>query len=352
MINKLGKMSRVINTVPGSTMHNISFSESELGLGLTLTGGQSFRWVEVDGAQTFRGIFAGRVWTLKQNKTHLQYRVHGPLESDPKNRQILSRYLRKEISLKHNVRKWSAVDPHFKKAWETVKGVRILNQDIVENLFAFICSSNNNIIRISGMVDKLCRFFGKKLCCIDDKQYYDFPTIESLAEKNVEMILKEAGFGYRAGYIANTAKRLIELGGETWLKQLHKDTDQSYPIAREKLITLPGIGPKVADCICLMSLGYLEAIPVDTHIFQVARACYMPQLETQKTVTPKIHNEVSTFLRNLWGPLAGWAQAVVFCAKLNNNDLALSKKKRGSSNKAVNGKMVKKLKKSVVRSKE
>lgn len=186
------------------------------------------------------------------------------------------------------------------------------------------------------MVEKLCSFFGKKLCKVDEKQYYDFPTIKSLADDKVEGILKEAGFGYRAGYIANAAKRLLELGGESWLKKLHKDSNESYSIAREKLITLPGIGPKVADCICLMSLGYLEAIPVDTHIFQVARADYMPHLESRKTVTPKIHNEVGTFLRELWGPLAGWAQAVVFCAKLNNND-ASSKKKKRASNENVQG---------------
>lgn len=324
-------MSKMINKLPSSTMNSIIFPESELGLAATLNSGQSFRWVKIDHGEIYRGVFAGRVWTLKQNKTHLLYSVHGPLSDDPKNKKILSRYLRKEISLKTNIKKWSSVDPHFEKACKTVKGVRILHQDVVENLFSFICSSNNNITRISSMVEKLCRFFGQKLCQVDDQQYYDFPTVKSLAEENVGTILKEAGFGYRAGYVAKAAKRLLELGGEPWLKELHKDSNESYSVAREKLMTLPGIGPKVADCICLMSLGYLEAIPVDTHIFQVARASYMPQLETQKTVTPKIHNEVSTFLRELWGPLAGWAQAVVFYAKLQNNDVGLRRKKRRSN---------------------
>lgn len=195
------------------------------------------------------------------------------------------------------------------------------------------------------MVEKLCRFFGKKLCKVDDKEYHDFPTINSLAGENVVNVLREAGFGYRAGYIANTAKRLMELGGETWLKELHHDRNESYSVAREKLMSLPGIGPKVADCICLMSLGYLEAIPVDTHIFQVARAHYMPHLETQKTVTPKIHDEVSTFLRALWGPLAGWAQTIVFCAKLSDSNMVPSKKKRGSKENVSDKKSAKKSKK-------
>lgn len=121
------------------------------------------------------------------------------------------------------------------------------------------------------MVEKLCLLFGKKLCSVEDKEYYDFPTIESLREKNVEDVLKREKFGYRAGYIANAAKRLSELGGKNWLLNLQKDKSVSYRTAREQLMTLPGIGPKVADCICLMSLGHLDAIPIDTHIFQIAR---------------------------------------------------------------------------------
>lgn len=73
--------------------------------------------------------------------------VHGPLADDLKNETILSRYLRKEVSLKAHIKRWSTADPRLKKASQMVRGVRILNQDIVENLFSFICSSNNNIIR-------------------------------------------------------------------------------------------------------------------------------------------------------------------------------------------------------------
>lgn len=177
------------------------------------------------------------------------------------------------------------------------------------------------------MVEKLCSLFGRKICSIEDKDYYDFPTIEVLKEKNVENILKEEKFGYRAAYIVNTAKRLSELGGKDWLLNLQRE-NVSYYTAREQLMTLSGIGPKVADCICLMSLGHLDAIPVDTHIFQVAQANYLPHLKKQKTVTPKIHIEVSNYLRELWGPLAGWAQAIVFSTKINIKSKSIGKQKR------------------------
>ncbi|CAK9822595.1 N-glycosylase/DNA lyase [Anthophora retusa] len=311
----------------------ISCSSTELDLGITLKGGQSFRWFLYNNG--YRGVFDGCIWTLEQNDTHLSYIVQGVLEDSKNYDNILSEYFRLDVSLEDLCKKWSAADHYFEKSLNKTNGVRILNQDVVENVFSFICSSNNNIQRISGMVEKLCTLFGEKICTIEDKDYYDFPTIETLTGEDVESTLKKEKFGYRAGYIANAAKHLIQSGGREWLLNLHRKNNISYTEARKQLITLPGIGPKVADCICLMSLGYLEAIPVDTHIFQIARKNYLPHLEQHKTVTPKIHQEVSNYLRELWGPLAGWAQAVVFCAKLNDTagTVASNQKRKNCTNK-------------------
>ncbi|XP_011642196.1 N-glycosylase/DNA lyase isoform X1 [Pogonomyrmex barbatus] len=306
---------------------------TELNLALTLHGGQSFRWTNYDTG--YRGIFDGCIWTLSQDETHLSYTVQGQLKDSVNYDNVLSEYFRLSISLQEHYKEWARTDTHFQECLDENIVVRILKQDIVENLFSFICSSNNNISRISSMVEKLCSLFGRKICLIEDKEYYDFPTIETLKEKNVENILKREKFGYRAAYIVNTAERLSELGGKDWLLRLQKENNISYQVAREQLMTLPGIGPKVADCICLMSLGYLDAIPVDTHIFQIAQANYLPHLKKQKTVTPKIHTEVSNHLRKLWGPLAGWAQAIVFSTKINMKSKStgtLKRKNNGNEN--------------------
>ncbi|XP_076283428.1 8-oxoguanine DNA glycosylase isoform X1 [Lasioglossum baleicum] len=302
-----------------SKQGKISCPREQLDLGVTLKGGQSFRWVaENDG---YRGVFNGCVWMLKQDDTHLFYVVQGPLDDSKNYNDILHRYFRLDVSLPALCKEWCAIDKHFQKSLDKVNGVRILNQEVVENVFSFICSSNNNIQRISMMVEKLCSLFGERICSIEGKDYYSFPSVEALANRATEEQLRNEKFGYRSKFITSTAKRLMEFGGRDWLLGLHKDNNVSYSNAKKELIVFPGVGPKVADCICLMSLGHLEAVPVDVHIQKIAMATYFSKKQE------KISNdEVGNRLRKLWGPYAGWAQAVIFCVELNADRKVPSKR--------------------------
>ncbi|KAH1014853.1 N-glycosylase/DNA lyase isoform X1 [Dendroctonus ponderosae] len=294
----------------------------------TLNGGQSFRWKRVDSSegQQWLGVFAAKLWLLQQQNDSILYKVYEPqVQSEQAYNALLRNYLRLDVDLEEQYAKWGARDPHFQEAAKQFYGIRILRQDVTENLFSFICSQNNHISRISSLVEKLAQFYGEKICELDGATYYSFPQAEKLAADGVEAKLRANGFGYRAKYISHSAKAIAERGSKQWLEQLQ---ELDYAAAKKKLVGLMGIGAKVADCICLMSLGHLQAIPVDTHIYQIAARFYMPKLVQQKTVTEKVYNEIGDHFRELYGPLAGWAHTVLFCADLKQFQQGAKEPKR------------------------
>ncbi|XP_059484598.1 N-glycosylase/DNA lyase isoform X2 [Neocloeon triangulifer] len=294
--------------------------KTDLNLKLVLNGGQCFRWKETEPG-TWTGVIEDLVWQIRWGPSgddQLEFKVHGvkgPELDEFHLSKRLIQYLRLDTPLQPLYEMWSRNDENFKKIVgdKNFAGVRILKQHPRENVFSFICSSNNNISRISSMVENLCKLYGNKICQLDEKDYFSFPTVERLAEPGVESQLRANSFGYRAPFIQKAARKIVENGGDQWLHGLSK---VDYPQAKESLITLPGIGAKVADCICLMSMGHMQAVPVDTHVFQIAANWYLPHLKKNKTVTNKIYEEISGHFQELYGPKAGWAHTVLFCADL------------------------------------
>jgi N-glycosylase/DNA lyase len=259
---------------------------------------------------------------------------------------LLRHYLNLKPSLTDLYRSWSAADPVFAKRAPQFTGVRILSQDIWETLVSFICSSNNNIARITLMVRRLCENWGQYVGNVGEERFHDFPTAEALAaDDGLEQKLRDLGFGYRAKYITETA-RIVAERGKSWLNGLRNplspawtvgeqpviglstpsklaDSDEvsppSYAAAHEALLELAGVGPKVADCVCLFGLGWLEAVPVDTHVWQIAQRDYRFRGPGgAKTFNKALHDSVGDFFRELWGEQAGWAHSVLFTADLKS----------------------------------
>lgn len=114
---------------------------------------------------------------------------------------ILKDYLQLDVNLELLYQTWAQADKHFEEISKTFTGIRMLRQEPIECLFSFICSSNNNISRITSMVEKLASNYGEKILTLDGKEYYSFPRVVALAQDGVEERLKELGFGYRAKYI-------------------------------------------------------------------------------------------------------------------------------------------------------
>ncbi|CAD5122019.1 DgyrCDS10473 [Dimorphilus gyrociliatus] len=296
----------------------LTCSINELNLRYSLTNGQAFRWRSNPEKSKWTGVIGKLVFSLQQDDIgNLLYTVHNPDNLDIKDSdQILEDYFQLKTSLTELYKEWSEMDEVIAKVIPKYPGVRTLRIDPVENLFTFICSSNNNIGRITQMVNNLCIKFGSKLTTVDDVDYFSFPEIEILSGKNVANTLRELNFGYRAKYIQKAAEVLLKEGGSDWLFGLRK---QEYSEAKSKLLKIPGVGPKVSDCICLMSLDKTESLPVDTHVFQLVSKYYIPKLRNKKVnINVGLYKEIGDHMRKTWGKHAGWAQTVMFTSDLKN----------------------------------
>ena len=381
---------RPLPSVPSTSgWASLGTPAKELRLDNTLPTGQSFRWRKtVDG--DYVGVIGERVVSMRQSENDVLYRVHcRPSGSNPStDAAALSDYFNLEVDLTSLSKQWADADVRFRKLEPFLPGCRMLRQDPAECLFSFICSSNNHISRIHGMVERLCAAYGTELHPdgLNDvlkavpvktknkptpkKQkvdaeamvnaslnaspakavgvtslssppstpvtntppsehlpgeplgaFFAFPTVDQLLAASEDQ-LREMGFGYRAKFIAGTAQVLsLKPGGAAlYLKNLRENTP--YREAQLALTELPGVGPKVAACACLFSLDKHQAIPVDTHVWQLAVEHYTPDLEG-KTLTPKIMAKVEDTIVGVFGDYAGWAHNTLFVAELAHVRAAL-----------------------------
>ncbi|PWW78865.1 DNA glycosylase [Tuber magnatum] len=296
--------------------HKLPLTLSELCLSSVLRCGQSFRW-RASNPGEWTCALKGRILTLRQDDSHLHYRAIFPVAATAPRKddtvELIRDYFNLDINLTKLYERWSAADTHFLKKAVRFVGIRMLRQDPWENLVSFICSSNNNISRISQMVDKLCTTFGPRLGEVDGHAYHDFPSPGELMGDGTEQSLRDLGFGYRAKYISTTARIVAQERLVGWLDGLRK---VDYRDAHEALLELSGVGPKVADCVCLMSLDKAEAVPVDTHVWQIAQRDYGFGRGKHKSLTKATYEAIGDHFRKLWGQEAGWAHSVLFAADL------------------------------------
>lgn len=139
--------------------------------------------------------------------------------------------------------------------------------------------------------------YGTPIVSFNGEMIYSFPSLQDLKNKATDDDLrKKCGMGYRAKYLLETMKILESLGGEAYLHQLKQNYTKGIINAievQEALIQFCGVGLKVADCVGLFSLKSAEAIPVDTHVWNIARRDYDRQglLKDVKSLTPSIYRQ-------------------------------------------------------------
>jgi len=178
----------------------------------------------------------------------------------------------------------------------------VMRQPPFETLISFIISANNNVKRITGIVDAICRRFGAPL----DEDAFDFPTAEALAARTEEE-LKSCGAGYRARFIIE-ASRMVADGFD-----LEVVSRMPFLDARSALTALPGVGQKVADCVALYGMGFAESFPADVWMRRVLCGLYGYKGKNDK--------DMRAFVDERFGRYAGIAQQYLFHYARNHPEI-------------------------------
>lgn len=266
---------------------------TDFSLKYTLESGQSFRWNRIDNA--YYGVVEGRILKISQGDTILC--VESSTDED---KVSFVPYLRHYLDLERDVPIiLSEVnnDAYMHRAIEKLWGMRILNQELWETVASFILSQNNNVPRIRGIIRRLSERFGERLTLAGYVDY-SFPSPDALATVTHEALLA-CGTGYRANYLQEAAQAVVQ--GELSLTAMKQ---MSYPEAKQALMRQNGIGEKVADCICLFSLGHLSALPIDVWIKRIFETLYLRRRAT--------HREIREFAHTYFGDSVGYAQQYLF----------------------------------------
>lgn len=203
-------------------------------------------------------------------------------------------------------------DKTTKIAVKKYLGLRLIRQDPFQCFISFIVSSNSNIQKIKSSLEKISIKFGKKIQ-FDNKEFYMFPEPKKIANATIHEI-QNCGVGYRAKFIIDAAK-MVE-SGQIDFDQLKKS---NYQNAKETILTVPGIGNKVADCILLFSLDKLEAFPLDRWMIRILKKYYLEKFELEtKSITEKQYNTLHEKIVKHFGSYAGYAQQFLFKMEREN----------------------------------
>ena len=259
--------------------------------------GQCFRWNKNEDG-TYTGVINKGVLNVEKQGKNVIFT--GVLDGDIE--EIVRFYFDLDRNYEEIKAQLSNIDKYLKTSVEYGKGIRILNQDLWETIISFIISANNNIPRIKGIIERISEKYGAEIEW-NGKKYYTFPTPEQLSQATVED-LRALGTGFRDVRIFETTQKVLM--GEVDLDKIAKKDTLT---AREELLTLSGVGPKVADCILLFStLKRFDVFPIDVWVRRVMNELYIKN-EDENKVSKK---EIMKIAEQKFGAIQGLAQQYLF----------------------------------------
>lgn len=267
---------------------------NDFTLSQILECGQCFHFDKLD-EEVYEVVAFGRA--VKMEQTDKVLRIYGSSMEDYEG--IWKLYL--DMDNDYGLIKQSVIkaDGALKTAVDEKSGIHILNQDFFETLISFIVSQNKSIQQIKQCVKNISHRFGDEVIGYNGEAFYVFPDVQRLHDATEEE-LRECKVGFRAPYIKN-ATEAVYSGAVTKEKLDELDIAQ----ARELLMTIKGVGEKVANCVLLFGLGRREAFPVDVWMKRIMEQMYFDGKDTKK-------QDIEAFAVNKFGDLGGYAQQYLF----------------------------------------
>lgn len=232
--------------------NDILLRQSDFALDDTLDCGQAFRWEKISD-NAYQGAFLNKKLTISCENGADLFRLHDTSEQDFLT--VWKDYFDLDTDYGEIKRRLCA-DETLSKACAYAGGIRILRQDSWEALSSFIISQNNNIPRIKGIIGRLCEHYG------------GYPSAEQMRDETVDS-LGYLRSGFRAKYLVDAVSKV--LSGELALESIRT---LSLDEARNKLMTIKGVGPKVADCALLFGFYRIDAFPKDVWVKRVLSQWY------------------------------------------------------------------------------
>ncbi len=229
----------------------VRFEADNMDLETTLFCGQSFSWEKVDDNK-FAGIAGEKAIFAWKDENSICIENIDNTALNEEDILFWKQYFAVDVDY-IEIKEKLCTHKVLAECVATAPGVQVLRQPFFDTLLSFIVSQNNHIPRITKIVKQMRNQFGRPIA----QGYYTFPTADVLAEKTIED-LAELRAGFRAKYLVDAACKVAS--GEVAEERLRTLSNEE---ARRELCKIHGVGPKVADCVLLFSLGRWDVVPMD-----------------------------------------------------------------------------------------
>ena len=266
---------------------------SSFNLPATLESGQAHRWRRE--GQWYWGVVYGNLLKVRQDLFGLE--VYSAPEKPEKLVPLFNSYFRLDDDLQAIYREINR-DARIASMIDRYPGLRLLRQEPWECLVAFICSATSNIPRIAANMEAIAQALGRPVT-LHRHTRSTFPSAQQVAQAG-EQALRDLGLGFRARYLALAAEQVAQ--GDLDLEELRHTP---YWDAKARLMEMPGVGAKIADCVLAFSLDKLEAFPIDRWVSRAIQEWYLDGGKMS-------YEQVVRWAHDYFGPYAGYAQQYLF----------------------------------------